>query len=408
MEVVCESLLNDTELLYEIKDFDLIVYESFAPCAPLVAELFDIPEVVINSNPPSNLDNSLYMVPFPVSYVPSRLLPFSCEMSFPQRVINFCMVNIFQFVLETLSVRSYSSLKEKYNITPDVSFREAVASAELVLFNGDFAIECPQPLLPGQIMLGPIAAESKPNPLPPDLADFINSSGAHGFIIASFGSYAQTIISKRTIDVLAAAFGKLKQKVIWKLKGYIPSSLSPNIKVMKWIPQNDLLAHKDIKAFVSHTGINSFYESAYHGVPVVAIPLFMDQFSNARKAEYFGIATVLDHQTMSAKELFEAIQLVMNEPRFKETSMRISRLMKDSPRTPLEKAGDWIEYVHRHGGAQHLRAQVFNIPWYQYYLLDVIAFLVAIVMLVVMVMSLACRCLCRVCCKRSANKNKED
>lgn len=70
-------------------------------------------------------------------------------------------------------------------------------------------------------MLGPIAAESKPNPLPPDLADFINSSGAHGFIIASFGSYAQTIISKRTIDVLAAAFGKLKQKVIWKLKGNI-------------------------------------------------------------------------------------------------------------------------------------------------------------------------------------------
>ena len=59
--------------------------------------------------------------------------------------------------------------------------------------------------------------------------------------------------------------------------------------------------------------------------------------------------------------------------------------MKDNPRTPLEKAGDWIEYVHRHGGAQHLRAQVFNIPWYQDYLLDVIAFLVAIVALVVMV-----------------------
>ena len=37
---------------------------------------------------------------------------------------------------------------------------------------------------------------------------------------------------------------------------------------------------------------------------------------------------------------------------------------------------DWIEYVLRHGGAQHLRAQVFNIHWYQYYLIDVIAFLV--------------------------------
>ena len=85
---------------------------------------------------------------------------------------------------------------------------------------------------------------------------------------------------------------------------------------MSWIPQNDLLAHRDIKAFVSHAGTNSYYESAYHGVPVVAVPLFIDHFSNARKAEYFGIATVLDHQTMNAEELFEAIQLVMNEPRY--------------------------------------------------------------------------------------------
>ena len=85
---------------------------------------------------------------------------------------------------------------------------------------------------------------------------------------------------------------------------------------MSWIPQNDLLAHRDIKAFVSHAGTNSYYESAYHGVPVVAVPLFVDHFSNARKAEYFGIATVLDHQTMNAEELFEAIQLVMNEPRY--------------------------------------------------------------------------------------------
>ena len=88
--------------------------------------------------------------------------------------------------------------------------------------------------------------------------------------------------------------------------------------------------------------------------------------------------------------------------------MRISQLMKDSPRTPLEKTGDWIEYVLRHGGARHLRAQVFNIPWYQYYLLDVIAFLVAVVTLVVMVIISAWRCLCRVCFRQSNKKTKKD
>ena len=85
---------------------------------------------------------------------------------------------------------------------------------------------------------------------------------------------------------------------------------------MSWIPQNDLLAHKDIKAFVSHVGHNSLYESAYHGVAVVAVPLYADQFPNARKAENFGIATVLDHKTMNAKQLSEAIQHVIDEPRY--------------------------------------------------------------------------------------------
>lgn len=93
---------------------------------------------------------------------------------------------------------------------------------------------------------------------------------------------------------------------------------------------------------------------------------------------------------------------------YKKNAMRISRLMKDSPRTPLEKAGDWIEYVNRHGGAQHLRAQVFNIPWYQHYLLDVMAFLVAIVAFVVIVIRWTGRYMCRGCFRRSSEKAKND
>ena len=94
--------------------------------------------------------------------------------------------------------------------------------------------------------------------------------------------------------------------------------------------------------------------------------------------------------------------------RFKQSAMRISSLLKDRPRSPLQETYDWIEYVIRHGGARHLRAQVFNIPWYQYYLLDVMAFIVAMVTLVVVVIRLSCTCLCRLCCKRSSDKTKKD
>jgi len=102
---------------------------------------------------------------------------------------------------------------------------------------------------------------------------------------------------------------------VWFIPGYIPSSLSPNIKVMDWLPQNDLLAHKDIKAFVSHVGHNSLYEAAYCGVPVVAFPLFADQFYNAKKAEHFGIGLRVDHRSTNAHQLLEKIELVISEPR---------------------------------------------------------------------------------------------
>ena len=59
----------------------------------------------------------------------------------------------------------------------------------------------------------------------------------------------------------------------------------------------------------------------------------------------------------------------------KGNATRISRLLRDNPRTSVQQAADWIEYVHRHKGAKHLRPEVYNLHWYQYYLLDVLAFL---------------------------------
>ena len=31
-------------------------------------------------------------------------------------------------------------------------------------------------------------------------------------------------------------------------------------QVLTWVPQNDILAHPNLKAFLSHVGINSMYE----------------------------------------------------------------------------------------------------------------------------------------------------
>ena len=67
-------------------------------------------------------------------------------------------------------------------------------------------------------MVGPLNVKDA-KPLPPDLEEFVSNSGGHGFIIVSFGSNVASILPKPVVDMLATAFGKLKQRVVWRLEG---------------------------------------------------------------------------------------------------------------------------------------------------------------------------------------------
>ena len=67
-------------------------------------------------------------------------------------------------------------------------------------------------------MVGPLSVREG-KPLPPDLEEFVSNSGGHGFIIVCFGSNVASNLPSTLVDMLATAFGKLKQRVVWRLKG---------------------------------------------------------------------------------------------------------------------------------------------------------------------------------------------
>lgn len=54
--------------------------------------------------------------------------------------------------------------------------------------------------------------------------------------------------------------------------------------------------------------------------------------------------------------------------------------------TGLDRAVWWTEYVIRHKGAEYLKSPWAIIPWYQYFLLDVLAFVVISVIVIVFVL----------------------
>lgn len=56
-----------------------------------------------------------------------------------------------------------------------------------------------------------------------------------------------------------------------------------------WAPQTKILAHANVGGFVSHCGWNSVMESIKFGVPIIAVPMHLDQPINARLVEEIGL-----------------------------------------------------------------------------------------------------------------------
>ena len=148
---LCECALNSTELLRELQSFDLLVYDSppAAMCAPLVGELLDIPRVEMCLLAPNSLLALNHMIPMPISYVPQLLLGLTDKMTFLERVINLVGYLGGKLIVDLVIGSTMNALKVKYNIKPERSWQKAVGDAELVIITADFALEYPQPLLPG-------------------------------------------------------------------------------------------------------------------------------------------------------------------------------------------------------------------------------------------------------------------
>lgn len=70
--------------------------------------------------------------------------------------------------------------------------------------------------------------------------------------------------------------------------------------------------HENVKAFISHTGILSTIEAIDAGIPVVAIPLFGDQYGNAAVLQDAGVASIVSYQDLKKAYLLDAINEVLD------------------------------------------------------------------------------------------------
>ncbi|KAK8394676.1 hypothetical protein O3P69_005862 [Scylla paramamosain] len=219
-------------------------------------------------------------------------------------------------------------------------------------------------------------------PLPQDLQQWIAGAGESGFIFFSLGSLVKpSTMDEKYRKVLVEVFGSLHQRVLWKWDENTMEGLPPNVRLSKWLPQQDILGHPQLRLFITHGGLLSLQEATYHSVPVLGMPVAMEQNENMRMVEREGWGRTLYWEDLTNDNFRNRILQVMDDPIVRKEVEKRNRIMHDQPMSPGDWASYWVEYVLRHQGAVHLRSPAGQVPWYELYNVDVWAVLVVVTVL---------------------------
>ncbi|XP_028812117.1 UDP-glucuronosyltransferase 2B1-like [Denticeps clupeoides] len=396
---VCEMITNmieDKGLMKKLNEsqFDLVLADPAWGAGAILAHYLQIP-LVFNVRWTTNGEGHFDIAPSPLSYIPLTGSGFSDKMTFTERVKNILHYSLLKLQNNVFIKPQYQAICDKYFQTK-LDFTELQQAADIWLMRVDFVFEFPRPTMPNVVYMG--GFQCKPsNPLPQDLEVFVQSAGDHGIIIMSLGTFVGQLpkdVAADLTDEIAAAFAEMPQKVIWRHTGDKPATLGNNTLLVNWLPQNDLLGHPKVKAFVAHGGTNGVQEALYHGVPVVGLPLFFDQYDNLFRLQERGGAKIIPPHILDKTVFLQALQEVLHDPSYRMNMQRLSRLHKDQPMKPLDQALFWIEFVMRHKGAAHLRTESYKMPWYSYHSLDVIGFLAIMAFTAVFFTVFIVRCIC--------------
>ncbi|XP_036432512.1 UDP-glucuronosyltransferase 1A5-like isoform X5 [Colossoma macropomum] len=400
-----ESLLFNKTLMQKLKDweFDAVLTDPFEPTGAIIAEYFSIPSIFMQVNLACGVDFQATQCPNPPSYVPQRFTFYTDQMSLWQRTVNL-MRNFLQPMACRYLYSRADEIASRF-LQRETSMVEIMSRAAIWLMRFDFAFEFPRPVMPNMVMIGGISA-AKPKPLPQDLEEFVNGSGEHGFVVFTLGSMVSELPEVKAKEFFDA-FRQIPQRVLWRYTGVVPKDAPKNVRLMKWLPQNDLLAHPKAKAFITHGGTHGLYEGICNGVPMVMIPLFGDQGDNVQRMVARGVAETLNIYDITSEKLLVALRKVINDKSYKEKMMKLSAIHRDRPIEPLDLAVFWTEFVMRHKGADHLRPAAHDLNWVQYHSLDVIGFLLLILVTVIFVTFKSCVFCFRRCLRKSHKKKKE-
>jgi UDP:flavonoid glycosyltransferase YjiC (YdhE family) len=296
---------------------DVLVADFATPAALDAADAMGVPALV------NNPDLLAMLPPGLLPAAPHVPLPFSGQsidtVSGTRRVLTRAAHPLFVAASRLAERAAFGRTLNAQRKTRGLAAtsHEAQLRGRTIMVNCAFGLEYVRPLAPGIEMVGPMLDADEPA-LPPAWLAWLAEGPS--VVYASLGTIALPSPERLAVLVegLAAPGTRVLLAVRRATQARLPARLPPQLRVVEWVPsQRRVLAHPNVRAFVSHCGINSVHESVAGDTPIVGIPMVADQLDMAVRVADAGVGLKLDKGSFSARELRAAIEDVLRDGRYR-------------------------------------------------------------------------------------------
>ncbi|XP_026831375.1 UDP-glucuronosyltransferase 2B1-like [Ooceraea biroi] len=329
-----------------------------------------------------------------------------------QRTLNVLYYIIDDFIRHYYFLPASQRLAEQYVGHKIKPLRELEKTIRIVLINSHFTFDNGIPLPPNAIEVGGMHAQVQ-SVIGVDASHYESMSkfldeAENGVIVISLGTNVDwKHIGLNKLRAVVLALSKLKQQVLWKLNIDVPVKMPDNVMAVKWLPQNDVLNHKNVKAIWSHGGLLSLQEAIWKGIPVVGMPFILEQRYEMEKLIAKGAGIRLDFNTLSMQSILNALEEIVYNKSYTENMKRLSNEYRDRSLPPLDLAIWSIEYVVRNPNG-NLASPIRSQSWMEKNLIDVYAILFFALVVKLLFDFFVLKMLYNYFCKSTPSKSRKD
>ncbi|KAE9415657.1 hypothetical protein Angca_005232 [Angiostrongylus cantonensis] len=383
---LCDCLLTRSKAKFDdmVKErFDTVVVDDlYNPCGLLMVALKGSVYIYWSMTALRTESAWANQSPSPPSYLPVHGTKLTEELSFIERTYNLASYLRALYIHQVIILTRIDAVFQKHYPGVATAF-DIERNASINFVNNPPIFDFARPYMPRVNFVGGLHCRNA-TALGGALNDFVTAaSDEDGFVLITTGFTAQWAKAPQRIkDIYLSAFKAYpKVQFIWQYDGTPFNAEPSNVFTQAWLPQQDLLGHPKCRAHITHGGMNSVIESVWHGVPTIGVPLTVAGHDNLLRISARGAGILIPKAESSAEKLIWALREIRKN-KYKKEMLSFQDMVRDVPYTELAHAAFWVGFIERHQEVPHARSGADKLNVFQYFLVDVILFLISVLLLI--------------------------